>query len=161
MCIFVTVGVEIFSKDSPQGFGNFYRGFYTLFGVIAYGYWPDEELKAFNEDGSPNIAMITFIYVYVVVVVLVLLQITVAVVLEKFFQTSQKTMEDHAMKKGEFTKQPLDAILEFLAKSFMSAEDLQMKMRQLFRNLDVDRSGNIFSKECSILLLHIVNIQGH
>jgi len=159
MCIFVTIGVEIFSKDSPQGFGNFYKGFYTLFGVIAYGYWPDEELKAFNEDGTPNLATITFIYVYVVV--LVLLQITVAVVLEKFFQSSQKTIEDDAMKKGEFTKQSLDAILDFLAKSFLSAEDLQIKMRQLFRNLDVDRSGNIFSKECFMYLLYVVNILGH
>jgi hypothetical protein len=45
--------------------------------------------------------------------------------------------------QGEFTKQPLDAILDFLAKSFMSAEDLQVRIRQVFRNLDIDRSGSI------------------
>ena len=35
MSIFVTIGVEMFGEVAPTEFGNFFRGFYTLFGVIA------------------------------------------------------------------------------------------------------------------------------
>ena len=37
MAVFVTIGVELFSEGAPKEFGTFFRGFYTLFGVIAYG----------------------------------------------------------------------------------------------------------------------------
>ena len=37
MSIFVTIGVELFGREAPQEFGSFFRGFYTLFGVVAYG----------------------------------------------------------------------------------------------------------------------------
>ena len=47
------------------------------------------------------------------------------------------------MQMGETLKHPLDAILDFLAKSFMSDEDLLRRIRALFDNMDIDRSGSI------------------
>ena len=37
----------MFKEEAPQEFGNFFRGFYSLFGVAAYGRWPDNILQAF------------------------------------------------------------------------------------------------------------------
>lgn len=80
MSVFVTVGVELFAEQAPEQFGSFFKGFYTLFGVIAYGRWPDnvDGLNPFDEEGNVRVEIVTFIYLYVVVVVIVLLQVVVA-----------------------------------------------------------------------------------
>jgi peptidoglycan/LPS O-acetylase OafA/YrhL len=80
MSMFVTVGVELFAAKAPDHFDTFFRGFYTLFGVIAYGRWPDnvDGLNPFDEEGNVRVEIVAYIYLYVVVVVIVLLQVVVA-----------------------------------------------------------------------------------
>jgi len=89
------------------------------------------------------VGTIAFIYSYIIVAVIVLLQIVVAVLLDNFFRSAQRTKEEEAIQMGETLKNPLDAILDYLAKSFMSDEDLQRKIRSLFDNMDIDGSGSI------------------
>ena len=79
--IFCTIGVELYRGDAPQEFGDFTRAFYTLFGVVAYGKWPEDRIPGFGEDGKLNVVNIVYIYSFVVVVVLVLIQVLVAVLL--------------------------------------------------------------------------------
>ena len=107
--IFATFGVEMFHRDAPAEFATFARSFYTLFGVIAYGRWPDDKLNAFGGDQNDTMVRVAFIYSFVIVMVIVMLQVVVAVLLDNFFKVSQSQqaeIEEKPSKDRAPTKAP-------------------------------------------------------
>jgi len=158
--IYCTIGVELYRGDAPQEFGDFTRAFYTLFGVVAYGKWPEDRIPGFGEDGKLNVVNIVYIYSFVVVVVLVLIQVLVAVLLDNFFRASREQQEHAAAEMMERERQldnilsqkeryHLDFFMEYLARNFRTEDDAIERIDRLFRFLDVDRSGEIEYLELS------------
>lgn len=170
--IFATFGVEMFHKDAPAEFATFARSFYTLFGVIAYGRWPDDKLNAFGGDQNDTMVRVAFIYSFVIVMVIVMLQVVVAVLLDNFFKVSQSQQAEIEEKKKAEEQQldnlltrkqryHLDLFMEYLAQNFYSQHDLDKRINRMFRYLDSDRGGDISFLELSEGLFRLNQTFGH
>ena len=159
-CIFTTIGVEMFHADAPDEFATFARSIYTLFGVIAYGRWPDDKLSAFDKQGKMVNERVWFIYTFVIIMVIVMLQVVIAVLLDNFFRQGQM-QEEKAREKLKAEEQQLDNLLtrrqryhldlflEYLTKNFYSERDLYKRIGRMYRYLDSDRSGGVSFLELS------------
>eukprot|EP00960_Hanusia_phi_P033530 750499-Hanusia_phi.AAC.4 len=149
----LSMGVEFFSSQAPVEFGNFFRGFYTLFGVIAFGKWPDDVLPPFKPDGSLNVGIVAYIYSFVLFVVLVLLQVLVAVLLENFFSAAKREREkllmEHEDQNMSSAANPLQSLLSSLSVQFATPCDLEQRMDLIFQILDCDRGGTLSYDEFS------------
>ena len=76
MAFYAAISTEYFAEEDPQGFGDFFHAFYTLFSVIAYSQPMDSVV--FNDDGCVRFGAITFVYSYVGIVIIILLQVTLS-----------------------------------------------------------------------------------
>ena len=142
--IFATIGVELFYEDAPDEFATFARSMYTLFGVVAYGRWPDDKLSAFDEEGKMVNVRVWFIYTFVIVMIIVMLQVVIAVLLDNFFRQGQMQQEKAEEKlKAEEQKLDnlltrrqryhLDLFLEYLSQNFYSEHDLNRRINRMYR----------------------------
>ncbi len=131
------MGVNFFSKDSPDEFGVFDQAFVSLFRLTAGETWVDS-ISRLKDDGSVNYGPFAFIFTYVVLVVWVLLQVSVAVLLDNFVSHTMKADDEKKLalqmeaKSNEATN-VLEPVLKKLLRGYTDEEDLTAKIDALFQ----------------------------
>ena len=68
------VAVSLFGSTAPDSFEVFDKAFVTLFHVTSGDPWP-ETLPGFNEDGTVNWLVTSFVFAYTMIVIWVILQV--------------------------------------------------------------------------------------
>jgi hypothetical protein len=132
-------GVTFFSKTAPGYFDTFARGFVSMFRITLGSVdWWYEIFPIVESDGSINMRPSFFLISYVIVVNWFFFQITVAVLLEICQEASRdegkrKEAEQVARKQKEKAlRNPLDPLLLELSQEFVSEEDLDILLNNLF-----------------------------
>ena len=72
------------------------------------------------------------------------------VLLDNFFRSSQQVREEEASYQTSGQAYILDPVLKYLAKNFISASDLDLKLLGMFRAFDVHRRGKLSFQDVAL-----------